>query len=78
MCAQSCLTFCNPVDCTLPGSSVLGISQARILEWVPFPSPWDLPYPGIKPESLVSPVLAGIFFIISATWESILLTKVLI
>ena len=31
---QSCLTLCNPVDCSLPGSSVHGIFQARILEWV--------------------------------------------
>ena len=31
---QSCLTLCDPVDCSLPGSSVLGIFQARILEWV--------------------------------------------
>ena len=32
--AQSCLTLCNPMDCSPPGSSVHGISQARILEWV--------------------------------------------
>ena len=32
--AQSCLTLCDPMDCNLPGSSVLGILQARILEWV--------------------------------------------
>ena len=32
--AQSCLTLCNPLDCSLPGSSVHGIFQARILEWV--------------------------------------------
>ena len=32
--AQSCLTLCNPADCNLLGSSVHGISQARILEWV--------------------------------------------
>ena len=32
--AQSCITLCNPIDCSLPGSSVKGISQARILEWV--------------------------------------------
>ena len=32
--AQSCLTLCDPMDCGLPGSSVHGISQARILEWV--------------------------------------------
>ena len=31
---QSCLTQCNPVDCSLLGSSVHGISQVRILEWV--------------------------------------------
>ena len=31
---QLCLTLCNPVDCTLPGSSVHGILQARILEWI--------------------------------------------
>ena len=34
-CAQSSLTLCNPMDCSLPGSSVHGISQAGILEWVP-------------------------------------------
>ena len=33
-CAQSCPTLCNPVDCTPPGSSAHGISQARIEEWV--------------------------------------------
>ena len=32
--AQSCLTLCSPVDCSLPGSSVHGILQARILQWV--------------------------------------------
>ena len=34
VCAQSCLTFCNPMDYSLLGSSVPGILQARILEWV--------------------------------------------
>ena len=32
--AQSCLTLCDPVDCSLPGFSVHGIFQARVLEWV--------------------------------------------
>ena len=32
--AQSCLTLCDPMGCSLPGSSVHGILQARILEWV--------------------------------------------
>ena len=35
--AQSCPTLCNPMDCSLPGSSVHGISQARILKWVAVP-----------------------------------------
>ena len=36
--SQSCLTFCYPVGCSLPGSSVHGILQGRILEWVAMPS----------------------------------------
>ena len=46
------------MDCSPPDSSVHGISQARILE-LPFPSPGDLPNPGIKS---MSPTLAGRFF----------------
>jgi len=40
---QSCLTLCHPMDCSPPGSSVHGILQARILEWVaiPFSPPRD-------------------------------------
>ena len=37
--AQSCLTLCDSMDCSPPGSSVHGMSQARILRWVPFPPP---------------------------------------
>ena len=36
--AQLCLTLCDPMDCSPPGSSVMGILQARILEWVAMPS----------------------------------------
>ena len=36
--AQSCLTLCDPMDGSLPGSSVHGILQARILKWVAMPS----------------------------------------
>ena len=57
VCAKSlqlCLTFCSPIDCSLPGSSVHYILQARILEWVAMPSSRDLPNPGIK---LTSPDL---------------------
>ena len=55
------LTPCHSCPPPPPGSSVLGISQARILEWVVIPSPGDLPDPGIKPTS---PALAGRFFTI--------------
>ena len=36
--SQSCLTLCDPMDCSPPGSSVHGISQVRVLEWVVFSS----------------------------------------
>ena len=49
--AQSFLTPSDPIDCSLPGSSVHGISQTRVLEWVPFPAAGDLPEPEIKPKS---------------------------
>ena len=68
--AQSCLTLCGFVDCSLLGSSVLGILQARLPGWVPVPYSRDLPDSGIEPTSLVSPVSAGIFFTISTTWEA--------
>ena len=45
---QSCPTLCEPVDCSLPGSSVHGISQLRI----PSPPPGDFPHPGIQPRIL--------------------------
>ena len=51
MCAwslQSCLTLCDPVDYSLPGSSVHGILEARILEWLPCPPSGVLPDPGIE------------------------------
>ena len=49
--AQSCLTLWDPMDRSLLHSSVHGIFQARVLEWLPFPSPEDLSDPGIEPRS---------------------------
>ena len=48
--AQSCSTLYDLTDCSLPGSSVHGILQERILKWVaiPFSRGSDLPDPGIK------------------------------
>ena len=43
---QSCLTLCVPMDCSLPGSSIHGILQARILEWLPCPPPDSRIEPG--------------------------------
>ena len=54
---QLCLTRCDFTDCGPPGSSVHGILQARILEWVAMPPPGDLPEPGIEPVSPASPAL---------------------
>ena len=47
------------MDCSPPGSSVHGISYARVLGWVAISSPGDLPDPGMESES---PILAGRFF----------------
>ena len=47
---QSRLTLCSPMDCSTAGSSVHGILQARMLEWVAI-SPGDLSDPGIEPGS---------------------------
>ena len=50
---QSCLTLNDPMDCNLSGSSVHGIfSRREYWSGQPFPSPGDLPDPGIEPRSL--------------------------
>ena len=66
---QSCPTLCGPMDNSLPGSTVHGILQGRILEWLPFPSAGDLPNPGrdqtqggIKPRS---PALQAMLYLLS-------------
>ena len=68
---QLCPTLCNPMDCSPPGSSVHGFSRQEYWNGLPFPPPEDLPDPGIEPVSLLSSVLVGGFFNISATWEAI-------
>ena len=45
--AQLCLTLWGPMDCSPPGSSVHGISQARMLEWVAIPFSRGFPDPGL-------------------------------
>ena len=55
------------MDYSSLGSSVHGILQARILEWVAMPPSGDLPNAGIELASLISPALAGRFFTSSTT-----------
>ena len=55
-CVLNCVQLvCDPMDCSPPGSSVRGMSQAWTLQWGPFPPPGDLPDSGIKPLSPESP-----------------------
>jgi len=49
----------------------MGFSKQEYWSGLPFPSPGDLPDPGIKPTFSVSPALAGGFFTTSATWEAL-------
>ena len=58
------LSLCDPMDCSPAVSSVLGILQVRILEWVVMPSSRGSSQP-------VSPVFTGRFFSISATGEAL-------
>ena len=63
-------TVCDPMDYSSLGSSIHGILQTRIVEWVAMPSSRDLPNSGIKLASLMSPPLTGGFFTNSDTWEA--------
>ena len=67
---HSCPTLCNPMHYSVPGSSVHGILQERLLKWVAMLLSRDLPNPGIEPESLYVSYIAGIFFTIWATREA--------
>ena len=59
MCAQSCLTLGNPMDCSLPGSLVPGILQARYWSGLPCPLPGALPHPRTEPSSASPALQAG-------------------
>ena len=70
---QLCLTLCDPIGRSLPGSSVplsMGFSRQEYWSGLPFLSPGDLPDPEVEPTSPVSPALAGRFFTTNATWEA--------
>ena len=63
----SCFSLCNPMDCSQPGSSVHGILQARVLEWVTIPISRGYSWP--RDWTQVS-CLVGRFFTIWATREA--------
>ena len=69
--AQLCLTLCNPVDCSLPGSSIHEIFQAKYWCGLPFPSLRYLPDPGIEPMSLAYPLPLQVNSLLLSTWESL-------
>ena len=67
---QLCLILCNLWIVAHKAPLSMGLSRQEYWNGLPFPSPGDLPNPGIKPKSLKSPALAGVFFTISTTWEA--------
>ena len=70
---QSCLTLCDPMDYTARQAPLLmRFPRQECWSGLPCPPPEDLPDPGIKPTSLMSPALAGRFFTSNATWEGLM------
>ena len=61
--AQLCPNLCNPMDCSMPGSSVHGFPRQEYWSGLPFPSPGDLPDPGLNLSLLLG---RRVFF---TTWE---------
>ena len=73
---QSCPTLCNPLDYSPPSSSVHGILQASILEWVAMPSSREFSQPGV--QTCISCIAGGFFYLLShlACPESVLGSKI--
>ena len=67
---QLCLTLCNLMDCSSPGSAVRGILKARILESVAISSSRGSSDPEMEPAFLMSPASAVGFFTTCSTWEA--------
>ena len=67
---QSCLTLCDPVDCSPPAPLFLGFSRQEYWSGLPCPPSGDLPNLETEPTCLMSPALAGVLFTASTTWEA--------
>ena len=60
----------DPRDCSLPGSSVYGVSQVSFPGGLPFPTQQEFPHPEVEPMCLASPALAGRFFTVASPgWQ---------
>ena len=59
------------MDCSLPGSSINGVFQARVLEWVAISNSRGSSRPRVKPASSELPALAGGLFTTTITWEAL-------
>ena len=65
-------TLCDPMDCSLPGSSLsMGLSKQEYWSGLPCSPPGDLLNSGIEPTSLMSPALAGGSFTTNTSWEAL-------
>ena len=69
---QSCPTLCDPMDCSQQALLSMKFSRQEYWHALPCSPPGDLPNPGIKPTSLISPALAGGFFTTSVIWEALI------
>ena len=58
--AQSCMTLCNPMDCSLSESLSMEFLRQEYWSGLPFPPPGALPDPGIEPVSSATPMLQAI------------------
>ena len=67
---QSCPALCDPMDVAHEAPLSMEFSREEYWSGLPFPSPGDLPDPGIKLVSPLSPAWADRFFTTSTTWEA--------
>ena len=72
---KSCPTLCDSMDCSLAGSSVLGDSPDKNMEWVVMPSSRVFLTQGSNLYLLHLPALAGGFFTTRATWEALISSR---
>ena len=70
---QSCPILCDTVDWSLPGSSVHGILQVRILEWVAMPFSRESSQPRDQPSVFYVSCIGWLVFTTSTTWEALFL-----